>query len=59
MKIINLAGFTCDYETQMLILTKYLKTVFENVKYFRKVFTKQILLIPECQIQLQILSSNL
>ena len=41
MKVISLAGITCDLETEMLILTmclkKYLK-VFEKVKYFKKVF---------------------
>ena len=34
---ISLAGITCNLETEMLILTMYLK-VFEKVKYFRKVF---------------------
>ena len=37
VKIIILAGITCDLETEMLILTIYLK-VFEKVKHFRKVF---------------------
>ena len=37
VKVITLAGITCDHETEMLILTMYLK-VFENVKYFKKVF---------------------
>ena len=34
-------GITCDLETEMLILTMYLKKylkLFEKVKYFRKVF---------------------
>ena len=41
MKEINLAGFTCDRETEILILTMYLKKylkLFENIKYFREVF---------------------
>ena len=41
MKVVSLAGITCDRETEMLILTMYLNKylkVFENVKYFRKVF---------------------
>ena len=37
MKVISLADITCDLETEMLILTMYLK-VFEKIKYFRKVF---------------------
>ena len=37
MKVISLAGITCDHEIEMLILTTYLK-VFENVKYFKRVF---------------------
>ena len=41
MKVISLAGITCDHETVMLILIMYLKKylkVFENVKYLKKVF---------------------
>ena len=38
MKVISLAGIRCVHETEILILTMYLKTVFENVKYFKKVF---------------------
>ena len=41
MKIISLAGITCDHETEMLMLAMYLKKylkVFLNVKYFKKVF---------------------
>ena len=38
MKVISLAGTTCDLETEMLILTMYFFKVFENVKYLRKVF---------------------
>ena len=41
MKIISLAGITCDLETEIFILTMYLKKylkVFEKVKYFRIVF---------------------
>ena len=41
LKVISLAGITCDHETEMLILTMYLNIyfkVFENVKYFKKVF---------------------
>ena len=41
MKVINLEGITCDHELEMLILTMYLKTVLENVKYSRKVFKKK------------------
>ena len=37
VKVISFAGITCDHETEMLILTVYLK-VFENFKYFKKVF---------------------
>ena len=58
MKVISLAGIICDYETEMLILTMYLKKylkVFENVKYFKYLNKKQILFIPKRQIQLQIL----
>ena len=41
VKVMSLAGITCDLEVEMLILTIYLKKyfkVYENVKYFRKVF---------------------
>ena len=41
VKVISLTGITCDLETEMLILTMYLKKylkVFEKVKYIRKVF---------------------
>ena len=41
MMVISLAGITCDHETEMLVLTIYLKMylkLFGNVKYFRKVF---------------------
>ena len=38
MKVIPLASIICDHETEMLILTMYLKKVFENVKYFKKEF---------------------
>ncbi|KAK2171274.1 hypothetical protein NP493_1085g00063 [Ridgeia piscesae] len=41
MKVISLAGITCNRETEMLILTMYFKKylkVFLNVKYYRKVF---------------------
>ena len=33
-----LAGITCDHETEMLILTMYLKKVLESFKYFTNVF---------------------
>ena len=36
--IYSLAGITCDSEKEMLILTMYFKKIFEQVKYFRKVF---------------------
>ena len=41
MKIISMACITCDRETEILILSMYLKKyfkIFENVKYFMKVF---------------------
>ena len=37
VKVISFVGITSDHETGMLILTMYLK-VFENVKYFIKIF---------------------
>ena len=40
MKVISLASLTCGFETEMLILTMYVKKdlkVFEKFKYFRKV----------------------
>ena len=30
MKVISLAGFTCDLETEMLILTMYLKNYLKK-----------------------------
>ena len=33
----SLAGITCDHETEMLILTNYLKQVFESIKYLTNV----------------------
>ena len=33
VKVISLAGITCDHETELLILTRYMKKVFENIKY--------------------------
>ena len=41
MKVISSAGIMCDLETEMLVLTMYLKKylkLFEKVKYFRKIF---------------------
>ena len=40
-----MAGITCDFEMEMLILTMYLKKylkVFENVKYFKKKYFNAI-----------------
>ena len=36
--VISLTGITHDLETEMLILTMYLKQIFQKVKYLRKVF---------------------
>ena len=33
----NIFGITCDHETEILILTMYLRKVFENVKYLTNV----------------------
>ena len=38
IKVISLAGITCDSEKEMLIRTMYFKKIFEQLKYFRKVF---------------------
>ena len=48
MKVISLANIICDCETEMLILTMYLKILNTIGKYL-----KQILLILKCQIQLR------
>ena len=60
MKVISVAGITCDHETEMFILTMYLKQylkVFENVKYFTKVFKYKYVsfLNVKYKTQLQIL----
>ena len=34
----NQFGRQCDHETEMLILTMYLKKIFESIKYFTNVF---------------------
>ena len=43
------AGIKCDHETEMLILSD---NVFENVKYFKKVFKYKHFFIPKYQIQI-------
>ena len=53
IKVISLAGITCDSEKEMLILTKYLKKYLKKSNTLGKhLKTKLILLVPKHQIQI-------
>ena len=52
IKVICLAGITCDSEKEMLILTMYLKKYLKKSNTLGKYLKTQIFLIPKHQIQI-------